>query len=152
MALGGSPLVVALVALSSVGTLAWLALRALGQPAGTPDRLVAELRLSQLAALVLAFTAAGYLGLAAGRADVPGAALDAALTLVFLGIAVVAALRDPHEALTWLALGFLVHVGVDLLHGPDLLLADVAPRWYVIGCASHNVVAGALCYLPVLRR
>ncbi|MCL4845423.1 MAG: hypothetical protein KJ066_02700 [Acidobacteria bacterium] len=148
----GAPLVVALVALSTVGTLAWLAVRALAQPPGTPDRIVAELRLSQLASLVLAFTAAGYLGLAAARADAPGAALDAALTLVFLGVAVVASLRDPHEALTWLALGFLVHVGVDLLHGPELLLSGVAPRWYVVGCALHNGIAGALCYLPLLRR
>jgi hypothetical protein len=29
---------------------------------------------------------------------------------------------------------------------------EIAPRWYIVGCAIYDLVIGAICYLPVLRR
>jgi hypothetical protein len=144
---------IALVASALVFMVGWLSVRALRMAPASPDRLVAELRLAQLAALVLAYTAAGYVGLAAAHPAVRGGGLDVALSVGFLVVAITAPLRDPREALTILAVAFVGHTGVDLLHRPDLLLAaDIGPRWYVIGCAVSNVICGALCYLPLLRR
>jgi hypothetical protein len=144
--------VIALLALGLVAMTAWLSVRAIRLVPSAPDRLVAELRLAQLASLVLAFTAAGYVGLAAAQPRLEGAGLDVALALGFFVVAVTATLRDPREALTMLAAAFVGHALLDVLHRPGLLSAGLAPHWYVVGCALHNVLLGALCYLPVLRR
>jgi hypothetical protein len=140
-----------LAALTTLGMVAWMSVRAFRLPASTPERLVAELRLAQIAAVVLALTAGAYLGLAAAHQGAPGAGLDVAFALGFLVVAVLAPLRDPHEALLALALAFVAHAVLDVLHRPDLLVGAV-PQWFAIGCAIHNVAAGALCYAPLLRR
>src|SRR5262245_7083026 len=132
--------------------IAWMATRALRQAPATPPRLIAELRLAQVSAVVLALTAGAYVGLAAAHDAVPGAGLDVAFAVGFLVVAVLAPLRDSHEALLALALAFAAHAVIDVLHRPDLLAEALVPRWFVIGCAIHNVLAGALCYAPVFRR
>ncbi len=73
-----------LASLSTLGMIAWMTTRALRLPSPGPDRLVAELRLAQASAVILALTAGAYLGLAAAHTAVPGAGLDVALTLGFL--------------------------------------------------------------------
>jgi hypothetical protein len=143
---------IGLVAIALLGMVGWLSIRAVRIPVNAPDRLVAELRLAQLAALVLAFVAAGYVGLAAARPRIQGGGLDVALSLGFLVIGMTAPLRDPREALTMLALAFAGHALVDVLHRPGLLPMELAPGWYVVGCALLNVLVSALCYLPLLRR
>ncbi len=141
-----------LAALSTFGMIAWMSVRTLRLPGGAPDRLVAELRLAQVSAVVLALTAGAYIGLAASRESVPGAGLDVALALGFLIVAVFAPLRDPHEALLVIALAFVAHAALDVLHRPNWLSEAVVPSWFAIGCAIHNVLAGTFCYAPVLRR
>jgi hypothetical protein len=49
-------------------------------------------------------------------------------------------------------MAFAAHALIDILHRPGMLSPDLAPRWFVVGCAVHDVVMGALCYLPVIRR
>ncbi len=129
-----------------------MAVRALRLPGSSPDRLVAELRLAQVSAVVLALTAGAPLGLAAAHEFVPGVGLDVAFALGFLVVAVLAPLRDPHEALLALALAFIAHALLDVLRGPGLLPDATVPRWFAVGCAIHNVWSGAASYLPVLRR
>jgi hypothetical protein len=141
-----------LASVSTLGMIAWMAVRALRQAGSSPDRLIAELRLAQMSAAVLATTAGGYLGLAASFPTVPGAGLDVAFALGFLVVAVLAPLRDPHEALLALALAFAGHALLDVLHRPNLLAEAIVPRWFAVGCAIHNVLAGALCYAPAFRR
>jgi len=143
---------IVLVAVALVAMVGWLSVRALRLPANDPNRLVNELRLAQFAALVLAFVAAGYVGLAAAMPTVPGSGLDAALALGFVIVAGFAPLRDPREALTILALAFVGHALLDTLHRPGWLADGLVPLWYAVGCAVLNVVIGALCYLPLLRR
>jgi hypothetical protein len=75
-----------------------------------------------------------------------------ALSVGFFVVAFTSMLRDPRQALTMLALAFAAHAILDVAHRPGLLPADVAPRWYLIGCAVYDVCIGALCYLPILRR
>jgi len=130
----------------------WQAVRTAAIPVSSPHRLVAELRLAQLAALLLTLGAGAYIGFAAVREHDPGVGMDIALAVGFLVVAAWTMMRDPRQALTIVALAFAAHAVVDVLHRPGLLPESLAPRWYAIGSAVYDVYIGALCYLPVLRR
>lgn len=127
-------------------------LRTAAIPVNSPDRLVAELRLAQIAALMLTLTAGAYLGLAALNETQTGVGIDIALAAAFFVLAGYTLTCDPRQALTLLALGFGAHALLDIAHQPGFLAEDIAPRWYTVGCATYNVLAGALCYYPILRR
>lgn len=142
---GASVLVTAALAAAQT----WLALRVFRFPAQSPNRLVAELRLAQFAAIVLATTTGAFVGLAARH---PSGSLDVWLSLGFLAVAASATLRDPREALTWLAAAFAVHAAVDVLHRPGWLPEDLASQPFLVMTAIHHALAGVLCYLPLLRR
>jgi hypothetical protein len=131
---------------------AWHAFRTAQIPASSPERLISELRLSQLAALLLVISAGAYIGVAVVHENVQGVGFDVALSVGFFVVAFTSMLRDPRQALTLLALAFAAHAILDVAHRPGLLPADVAPRWYLIGCAVYDVCIGALCYFPILRR
>lgn len=131
---------------------AWQSIRAARIPSLAPERLVAELRLSQLGALLLVLTAGAYVGIAVVYETVNGVGLDVAFSVGFFVVSAVTMWRDPRQALTILAVAFAAHAAVDVAHRPGLLAAEIAPRWYLIGCAAYDVGIGALCYLPILRR
>ena len=106
-----------------------------------------------MAALLLAMSAGAYIGFAVAREARPGVGLDIALAVGFFVVAATTLVRDPHQALTILALAFAAHAVLDVAHRPGWLLPEaMAPRWYSIGCAVYDVYIGALCYLPILRR
>lgn len=141
---------VAFVALAAGFT--WQAIRTAGTSTSSPQRLVDELRLAQMAALLLVLAAGAYIGFAVVRENEPGVGFDIALAVCFLLVAAITMVRDPRQALTILALAFAAHAVVDVAHRPGLLPEALAPRWYAIGCAVFDVYVGALCYLPVLKR
>src|SRR6185503_15786071 len=120
----------------------WYAARTALVPSTSPDRLVAELRLSQFAALLLTMTAGVYVGFAVTFENHPGVGLDVAFAIGFLVIAAATLIRDPHQALTMLALAFAAHAVIDIAHRPGLLADGIAPRWYLIGCAIYDVYIG----------
>jgi hypothetical protein len=143
------------LAVASVGLAAGFTVytvRTIAIPPSSPDRLVAELRLGQFAALLLTMAAGVYIGFAVTFPNQPGVGLDVALAMGFFVVAASTLIRDPRQALTILALAFAAHAVVDIAHRPGLLPDGVAPRWYLIGCALYDVYIGALCYLPILRR
>ena len=121
-------------------------------PVSSPERLVAELRFAQIAALLLTLSAGAYLGFGASNDARTGVGLDIALTAGFFVVAAYTLTCDPRQALTVLALGFAGHAIIDIGHRPGLLPDGLAPRWYTVGCASYDVFMGALCYFPLLRR
>ncbi len=141
---------VAFVALGA--GLTWQAVRTALIPVSSPERLVSELRLAQVAALLLVLSAGAYVGFAASNETQPGVGLDVALAIGFLVIAAWTLVRDPRQALPVLALGFAAHAIVAVAHQPGWLPAGITPRWYAIGCAVYDAYLGALCYLPILRR
>jgi hypothetical protein len=141
-----------LVSVALLGGMIWMTWRTLRIPVSAPDRLVAELRLAQFAAVLLALVAGASIGLTAVNDQRPGIAVEAALALAFFSVATIAPLRDPREALTLLALAFGAHALADISHRPGLLPDRIAPSWFTIGCAVQDLVLGVLCYLPVLRR
>lgn len=130
----------------------WYAVRTAMIPPASPDRLVSELRLSQFGALMLTLTAGAYVGFAVTFERQPGVGLDVAFAVGFFVIAATAMLRDPRQGLTLLAAAFVAHALLDVAHRPGLLPDGIAPRWYLIGCATYDVYIGALCYWPLLRR
>ena len=121
-------------------------------PITSPERLVSELRLAQIAALLLTLSAGAYLGLAAAHETRTGVGLDIALAAGFFVLAAYTLTCDPRQALTLLAMGFGTHALVDIAHRPGALPDGIAPNWYTVGSASYDVVLGALCYFPILRR
>jgi hypothetical protein len=131
---------------------AWQSIRTTAVSPSSPERLVAELRLAQMAALLLTLTAGAYIGLAVVRETEPGVGLDIALAVGFLLVAAVTMVRDPRQALTIVAVAFLAHAVLDIAHRPGLLPESLAPRWYAVGGAVYDVFMAAVCYLPVLRR
>ena len=143
------------LAVAAVALLAGFSLqsfRAAAIPVSSPERLVAELRLAQIAALLLAFAAGAYLGFAAVAETRTGVGLDIALACGFFVLAGYTLTCDPRQALTLLALGFGGHAILDIEHRPGVLPEAIAPRWYTVGCATFDLVLGALCYFPILRR
>ncbi len=130
----------------------WQALRTVAIPVASPQRLVAELRLAQLAALLLATTAGAYIGFAVSHENQPGSGIDVALAFGFFLVAATTLARDPRHALPIIALAFAAHALVDVAHRPGLLPVGVAPRWYAVACAVFDVYIGAVAYLPILRR
>ncbi|HET7695928.1 MAG TPA: hypothetical protein VFK57_09495 [Vicinamibacterales bacterium] len=142
-----------LVAFGAFGLgLAWQAIRTSAIPTASPERMIAEMRLAQMAALLLTLSAGAYIGFAVGRENDPGVGLDIAVSASFMLVAAVAMLREPRQALTIVALAFAAHAIVDIAHRPGLLPDALAPRWYAVGCAIYDVFIGAVCYVPVLRR
>jgi hypothetical protein len=142
---------VAVAFLGMAAGFTWYAFRTAFIPTSSPDRLVAELRLGQFAALLLAMMAGAYIGFAVRHEDQPGVGFDVALAVGFFVVAATTLVRDPRQALTILALGFAAHALLDVAHRPGVL-PDIAPRWYLIGCAVYDLYIGALCYFPILRR
>ena len=116
------------------------------------DRLVAELRLAQFAALILVLTAGVYVGFALAHGASAGSGIDVALAVWFLVLASVAITQEPGHALTILALGFAGHAMLDLLHGAGTLPSNALPNWYSTACAIYDVGIAGVCYLPMVRR
>lgn len=130
----------------------WQGVRAALIPVASPDRLVAELRLAQIAALLLGTTAGASIGFAVAHEHHPATGIDVALAIGFFVIAASTLVRDPRQALTILALAFAAHAVVDVAQRPGALQGAVMPQWYALGCALFNVYIGAVAYLPILRR
>ncbi|HTV00541.1 MAG TPA: hypothetical protein VMF13_08400 [Luteitalea sp.] len=136
-------------ALTLLVALAVLTRQTMRIPSQDPDRLVAELRLAQAAAVLLAFSAAFIAGLAASSPG-PVVALDMAAAVLCCGLALMTLVRDPRAALAWLAGAFVVRALTDVAHLPSWLPTTTAPVVHA-GSAAANLVAAALVALPLLR-
>ena len=99
----------------------WQTIKTALIPVASPDRLVAELRLAQVGALLLSLTGGAYIGFASSPASEmnPGAGADIAIAVGFFLIAATTLVRDPRQALTILALAFASHAIVDVAHRPE---------------------------------
>jgi hypothetical protein len=146
------PVSLAAVALLTVAIVVTFALRALSAPSTSPDRLVAELRLAQVAALVLALMAGVSIGLAVGHAPRADLSVEVAIGGTLFLVALIAPFQDPRQALTLVAVGFAAHAVAAVMHRPGLLPSDLTGQWYFVASACVDAVIGALCYLPLLKR
>jgi len=131
---------------TALAVLTWQTVRI---PGHAPHRVVAELRLAQAAAVLVAFSAAFLAGLGAS-APGPVAALDMACAVLVAGLALMTLVRDPRAALAWIAAAFLGRAVLDLAH---LLgwLPMVAADAVLAGSLVANLGAAGCCGLPLLR-
>lgn len=136
-------------ALTLVAALAVLTFQTVRLPGHAPSRVVAELRLAQAAAVLLAFSAAFLAGLAASSSG-PIAALDMAAAVLCCGLSLMTLVRDARAALAWVAAAFLGRSILDLCHVMHWL-PIVAPTRVVAGSMVTNLVAAALVALPLAR-
>ncbi len=136
-------LTAAALSASAIAMLAWRVARS---DPSQPERLIGELRVAQWAALLLAATGGVPIGLAVAQPLIPAEHLDAAIGIVFIGVAGLILLRDPREGLLLAAGAFGLHALVDIAHRPGWLSPDVAPRWFIVGCATYNLFLAAACY------
>lgn len=137
-------------ALLTAAVLTLLSWRLIRLETNEPARLVGELRFMQWAAVLLAGVGAIPIGLAIATAA-PLAHLDVAAGAIVIGLAGFILQRDAREGLLFASALFLAHALIDIAHRPGWLAFDMAPRWYTIGCAIHNVAVAGLCFL-VRRR
>lgn len=142
----------AVVFLAFGSTVGWLALGARRAEPTSGQRLVAELRLAQFAALLLAFAAAVPMGFALGHHDAAGAGLVVAIAAGCFTTAGLVTTWEPVRALTALTVTWGAQAMAALAHGVGLLPPEIVPGWYPAAGAAYGVAIAALCCLPVLRR
>ena len=111
------------------------------------EYLVDQLKLSQLACLLLAGAGGAGIGLAAASASSSGAFMEASVGVLTLAAAAVVLRREPVEALLVAGTLFLLHAGFAWFHRPSFLATDFVPRWWATGMALFDVHIGALCLL-----
>jgi len=111
-----------------------------------PDRLIGELRLAQLGAILLAATAGSWIGLAIAANPDPITNVDVTLGLGYVALAVIVLQLDPRQALLTLALAFVLHALIDIAHRPGWLSPSIAPRPFIVGCAAYDIFVAAICF------
>ncbi len=97
-------------------------------------------------ALTLATVGGAWLGLAAGRHTQMLSGVDLTIAIALVVLAAWTLQRETRSALMVLCLAFLAHAIIDTAHRPGWLAADLAPRWFTLGCAAFNLYLSALCY------
>ncbi len=128
----------------ALATFVWRLIR----PGRAPhEYLIDQLRLSQVAALLLATTGAVGIGAAVAAAGAQDASLEAAVGLVTVLASLLVMRSEPPTALIAVALFFLFHGVFDWAHRPGLLSARFVPHWWSMGCATYDVYVAALCLL-----
>jgi hypothetical protein len=136
-------LTAAVLSAATVSTFAWRLTRIDREE---PARLIGELRLAQWAAILLAGVSAIPLGLMLREPLELAANADAALGVVFVGLAGLILQKDPREGLLLVSGAFLLHALADVAHRPGWLASELAPRWFSIGCAIYNTYLAGVCY------
>ena len=119
-------------AVLSGGAMVWIAWRVRAADSSDPARLIGQLRLAQLGALLLAAIGAMSIGLAQNASDHPLVHLDAAIGVAFVGIAWIVVHRDPREGLLLAVGAFVLHALIDLAHRPGWLSPEIASRGVVL--------------------
>ncbi len=132
--------------------LARLSIDATRTDTSSPERLIAELRVAQFAALLLVLVAGTYTGFAIAHENHLSSGVDISFAVGFLIIASVVINRPPSAALTILSLAFATHALLGVVQGQGILIDQIAPTWYITGCAIYDVLFAGLCYLPLLRK
>ena len=138
-------------AVLSAATMTWMAWRIRRADAQDPGRLIGQLRLAQLGALLLASTGAIAVGLALNAAGQDLVHLDAATGIGFIGVAWVVVHRDPREGLFLLIAAFVLHALIDLAHRPGWLSSTITSREVLVGSAVYDVCLAATCYVATRR-
>ncbi len=129
----------------SAAALSVFAWRVTRTASGAPDRLVAQLHLSQWAALVLAVQGAITMGLAISSEGAPGASLELAMGLVPVIAAILVLRCEPVLALQLAGFALGLHAAMAFAHRPGWLTPDLAPAWFWMGQLTYDIYIATLC-------
>jgi hypothetical protein len=138
--------VLMVAAILAAAGLAAYAVRVLQQDPAEPARLIGELRFSQWAALLLATAGGAWVGIAAAHPPAAMGGVEITLAIATILLAAWTLHMDTRQALVVLGIAFVAHALIDTAHRPGWLATDLAPRWFTVGCAVHNVFMAAVCY------
>ena len=111
------------------------------------EYLIDQLRLSQVAALLLASMGAVSIGVAVAAAGAQDASMEATAGLTAVLASLIVLRSEPPTALLMVALFFLLQALFDWAHRPGLLSVQFVPHWWSMGCAIYDVYLAALCLL-----
>jgi hypothetical protein len=111
----------------------------------TPARLIAQMRLAQLAALLLAASSGITAGLVVLSPAGPVVTLDTGLALMLAGLGALVMYREPRQALLLAAAALVAHALLIIAHRPGWLPPGVIPRELAVGSAAYDVVIASLC-------
>jgi hypothetical protein len=114
------------------------------------EYLIDQLRLSQVAALLLSATGAIGIGVAVAAAGAQGASLETTVGLIAVLGSLLVLRSEPPQALVIVALLFLLHGLFDWAHRAGLPSARFVPAWWSLGCVIYDVYVAALCLLARL--
>ncbi len=132
-------------AVLSTVMLAVVARRLLQTAPRSPSRLVAQLHLSQWAALVLAVQGALTLGLAVAGEGGAGSAREAITGIVPIAVAVLVLRQEPRTALWLAAVTLGLHATLMFAHRPGWWSPELAPAWLWAGRAIYDLCVAVLC-------
>jgi len=127
---------------SAFGAFAWHLTRS----ETAPERIVGQLRLAQLAAILLVAVGGLSVGLAVASDTIQTGTIDLTAGVGFAILGGVILRLEPRDGLLVAAGAFVLQALVDLAHRPGWLSTDLAPRWYIIGSATYDVYLAAVCY------
>ena len=111
-----------------------------------PARLIGELRFAHWMSATIAAVGGAWLGLAAARSEHFSSGVDLTIAIAMIVMGAWTLQRETRQALTMLCIAFLLHAIIDTAHRPGFLEAELAPRWFTLGCAAFNLLLSALCY------
>jgi hypothetical protein len=111
-----------------------------------PERLIGELRFAHWMGVVLTAVGGAWIGLAAARSAHSLAGVDLTLALAAIILGAWTFQQETRRALVILCVAFFAHAIIDIAHRPGGLAADLAPRWFTLGCAAFNLYLSALCF------
>ena len=114
------------------------------------EYLIDQLRLSQIAALLLASTGAVGIGFAVAAAGAQGSSVETTAGLLAVIASLLVLRSEPPQALVFVAIFFALHGLFDWAHRAGLLSARFVPAWWSLGCAIYDVYVAALCVLARL--
>ena len=128
-------------------TFVWRVIR----PGRAPhEYLIDQLRLSQIAALLLASTGSIGIGVAVAYAGAHGAPSETAVGLTAVLASLLVLRSEPPKALLIAATFFVLHALFDWAHRAGLLSAQFVPWWWSLGCAIYDAYIAVLCLLARL--
>lgn len=111
----------------------------------TPQRLIAQMRLAQFAAILLAAASGITCGLVITGDAGPFTTLDTCLFAIFGGVAALVLGREPRPALLLAAGGLVAHGFVTIAHRPGWIPTAPFSQWHAVGIAVYDVVIAMIC-------
>jgi hypothetical protein len=137
--------VLLIAAVLSAAALAAFAIQIDRAESDTPPRLIGQMRLAHLAALLLTSTCGLSLGFIVANGTGALVGIDATLAVLLMGVSALAIQREPRPALATILAALVAHVVLTIAHRPGWLPADAFPRWYAVGSAAYDTAIAAIC-------